>query len=90
MANTASAKKRIRQTVKRQARNQAVRSRYRGFIKNARIGLASGDASSAAEAVHVAVSELDRAASKGIIHRKNASRKKSRLMKQLAALENTK
>jgi len=90
LANKASAKKRIRQTARRQARNQTHRSRYRNYLKSARTQLASGDASAATDAVQTAVSELDRAASKGVIHRKNASRKKSRLMKQLAALDSTK
>lgn len=86
MANTRSAKKRIRQNVKRRARNKAVRTRARTFVNRARLAIAD-DPESAAEAVRQAVSELDRAASKGVIHRNNAARRKRRLMRHLTALE---
>lgn len=90
MANTASAKKRIRQNVKRQERNKALRSRYRGSLNIARTQIESGDVEAAAEAVKAAVSELDRAVSKGVLHQRNASRKKSRLMKKMVALQKAK
>jgi len=90
LANTASAKKRIRQNVKRQERNKALRSRYRGSLNIARTQIESGDVEAAAEAVKAAVSELDRAVSKGVLHQRNASRKKSRLMKKMVALQKAK
>ena len=87
LANTASAKKRIRQNTKRRMRNRIYRSQARTHVRRALIALETNDAESAIEAVERAVSTLDRAASKGVIHRNNAARRKSRLMKRLAALE---
>ncbi len=89
LANTASAKKRIRQNAKRRIRNRIYSSQARTYVKRARIALETNDAESAIDAVRQAVSKLDQAASKGVIHRKNAARRKSRLMKRLAALEET-
>ena len=85
MANTLSAKKRIRQNKKRHQRNQAVRTRTRTYTKRARQAIEAGDISAAEEAVLAATSQLDKAVSKGVIHENNAARRKSRLMKQLAA-----
>jgi small subunit ribosomal protein S20 len=87
LANLASAKKRIRQNEKRRIRNRVYRTRARSFVKHALVAIESGETEAAVEAVHKAVSELDRASSKGVIHRRNAARRKSRLMKHLAALE---
>ena len=86
MANTLSAKKRIRQNEKRRQRNQAVQTRTRTYTKRARQALEAGDVAEAEEAVKAAAAQLDRAASKGVIHENNAARRKSRLMKQLAAV----
>lgn len=86
MANHKSALKRIRQNEKRRIHNRTFRSRARTLVKKARAGIASGDAEAAQEAVRVAVRDLDMAASRGTIHPKNAARRKSRLMKQLAAM----
>ena len=87
MANTASAKKRIRQNVKRRTRNQVARTRARTYIKRARVALEQNSAEVANEAVQLAISEIDRAASKGVIHKRNASRRKSRLMQQLHKMQ---
>jgi len=87
LANTKSAKKRIRQTSRRTARNRTGRSRARTYVKNARTSIESGGSDEAAKNVKVASSELDKAATKGVIHRNNAARRKSRLMKQLAAAQ---
>ena len=89
LPNLPSAKKRMRQNVKRRERNLVFRTRTRSYIKRARIALDSGDTEAASEAIRDAVSQLDRAASKGVIHRNNASRRKSRLMKRLVELEKT-
>lgn len=88
MANHKSALKRIRQTEKRRIRNRTYRNRTRTFVKRARAEITKGDDLELARtATREAVRDLDMLASKGIIHKKNASRRKGRLMKQLAALE---
>ncbi|WP_029215069.1 30S ribosomal protein S20 [Kallotenue papyrolyticum] len=79
MANTKSAKKRVRSDARKRLRNLMVRSRVKTFIRKAEEAIRAGDAS-AAEAVRLACSELDKAATKGVIHRNNAARRKSRLM----------
>ena len=84
MANIRSAKKRMRQNPKRQARNVRIRTRARTYVKLARTSIDGQDPAAATAAVKQAISELDRAASRGVIHRNNASRRKGRLMKQLA------
>ncbi len=84
MANTRSAKKRIRQTARRSTNNRVVRTRARGAVKLAKTALASADPQ-ADKAVRNAVSVLDRAAAKGVIHKNNAARRKRRLAKRLAA-----
>ncbi|MBX3181086.1 MAG: 30S ribosomal protein S20 [Polyangiaceae bacterium] len=86
MANHPSAAKRHRQTEKRTLRNKALRSALRTQLKRARAALASGDSGEAKTAVLAASSFLARAASKGIIHLKNASRTTSRLQSHLAKL----
>lgn len=87
MANNKSALKRIRQNEKRRLHNRQYRTRARTLIKKARSAIESGDKDAAAEATRVAVRDLDLAARRGVIHPRNAARRKSRLMKQLAALE---
>ncbi len=79
MANTASARKRIRQTARRTARNRARLSRMRGFIKKVEAAIAGGDAAVAQEALRAAQPEMQRAAGKGVIHRNTVARKLSRL-----------
>jgi len=83
MPNNAAAEKRMRQEKKRRQRNRMVKSIVKTHITKARQAIASG--ADAQETVRAAVSELDRAAKKGVIHRNNAARRKSRLMKQLNA-----
>ena len=83
MPNNAAAQKRMRQEQKRRLHNRSVKSLVKTQITKAREAFASD--ADAEEAVRVAVSELDRAAKKGVIHRNNAARRKSRLMKQLNA-----
>ena len=68
-------------------RNKVWRTKARTSVKEARIAIDSGDREAAENATRVAIKKLDKAASKGVIHNKNASRRKSRLMKRLAALE---
>ena len=80
MANSRSARKRIRANERKRVRNRTVRSAVRTRITKARRALLGTEMESAPELVLAAVRELDRAAEKGILHRKNASRRKSRLM----------
>jgi small subunit ribosomal protein S20 len=89
MANHRSALKRFQQSEKRRLHNRVYRSRARTFVKKARLAIANGnsDLEAAKEATRAAVRDLDMAASRGTIHPNNAARRKSRLMKQLAALE---
>ena len=87
LANTKSAKKRVRRNARAEARNRVHRSRARTAVKRARAAIADGDVESAEEQVRQAASALDHAASKGVIHKNNASRRKSRLMQQLAELK---
>ena len=87
LANIKSAKKRIRTSERQRVTNLAHRGRARTEVKKARAALASGDVEQAEEAVRTASSYLDRAATKGVIHRNNASRRKGRLAKHLAELK---
>ncbi len=82
MANTKSAKKAIKVQERRRVRNQMVKSKVRTSIKRARAVLEDGSGDATTQVLK-AVSELDKAVSKGIIHRNQAARKKSRLMKKL-------
>lgn len=87
MANKKSAIKRIKQNEKRRLRNRVFRGGARTAVKKARLALESGNVEEAKAATMAAVSALDKAAEKKIIHANNASRRKGRLMKQLAQLE---
>jgi small subunit ribosomal protein S20 len=82
LANIHSAIKRIRSSRRRAVRNQAARNRARHAVKDARIAIDSGD--NVAVKVNEAASALDKAAEKGVIHKRNAARRKSRLMKAAA------
>ncbi|MBI4927283.1 MAG: 30S ribosomal protein S20 [Anaerolineae bacterium] len=86
MANIKSQIKRNRQNEKRRVRNRVFRGQARTFVAKARTALETGTGEDTKAAVLEAVSALDRAATKGVIHKNNAARRKSRLMKRLAAL----
>ncbi|MEE2787189.1 MAG: 30S ribosomal protein S20 [Myxococcota bacterium] len=79
MANHKSALKRIRQTVKRRARNRHILTTMRTHLKRVRAAIDAGDVDAATSALAPATQALAKAASKGVIHRKQASRKISRL-----------
>ena len=81
MANTRSAEKRNRQTQKRRARNVQVRSGLKSAVKKAREALTHTDPAALKDAVQVALRTLDKAASKGSIHKNAAARRISRLAK---------
>jgi len=84
LANTASAEKRNRQAQKRRARNVGVRTGVKGAVKKVREALEKGDGAGAKAALHVAEKALDRAASKGVLHKNAASRRISRLAHAVA------
>ena len=87
MANHKSAWKRIRQTEKRRIHNRDYRNRARTLIKKARSAIGGQNIEDAREATRKAVRDLDMLARRGVVHKRNAARRKSRLMKQLAQLE---
>ena len=86
MANTKSAKKDIKVSEANRARNRSVKSLCRSSVTKAEKLIADGNVEGAKAAVGSAVSTLDRAAEKGIIHPNNAARRKSRLMDKLNAV----
>ena len=86
MANTDSARKRIRQTRRRTLRNQARKSRMRTFIKKVEAAIAGGNKEAANEALRTAQPEIQRAAAKGVTHHNTAARKLSRLSARIKAL----
>ncbi len=81
MANKKSAEKRARQALKAYDRNRWYRSRARTFVKRTRTLIAAGDLPGAEDGLRRACQALDKAAQKGVIHRNNAARRKSRLVK---------
>ena len=84
MANTKSAIKRIRTSEKRRQRNRAVRSRVRSLLKTARTAVIT-PGEDARVAVLQAIRTLDKAVTKGVVHRNTAARKKSALARRLNA-----
>jgi len=82
--------KRNRQNLKRRDQNRVYRGSARTCVKNTRLAIEAGNVEEARENAKLAFMALDRAAAKGVIHKNNASRRKSRLMKQLSTLENSK
>ena len=79
MANTKSAEKRARQSLKRNERNRAIKSQVRTKLRAAREAIATGDAAKITPAVAAATSALSRAGSKGTLHDNNVSRRVGRL-----------
>jgi small subunit ribosomal protein S20 len=86
MANTRSALKRIRTSEKRRVRNMAVRTGVRTAVKTTRTALTGSNVQEARESLARAVQLLDKAVTKGVVHKNAAARKKSRLTRQLNAL----
>ncbi len=86
MANIKSAQKRIRQSLKRRARNRAHRSQMKGAIKQLRVAVDSGDAKLAAELLRKALSVGESTAQRGVIHANTAARTKARLAKAVNGL----
>jgi small subunit ribosomal protein S20 len=86
MANTSSARKAARKIARRTEVNKARRSRVRGAVRQVEEAIAAGDRNKALEALKTAEPQLMKAAQSGQVHRNTASRKVSRLNKQIAKL----
>jgi small subunit ribosomal protein S20 len=86
MANTSSAKKITRKNLRRTEVNQARRSRMRASVRKVEEAIAGGDPKVAQAALQAAEPQLMRAARRGVVHKNTASRKVSRLTKQIAKL----
>jgi len=82
LANIKSAIKRIRSSARKRARNKPVRTALKTYVRSAQVQIVGGSDTSA-EAVVRAISALDKAANKGIIHKNQAARRKARLMTKL-------
>jgi len=89
LANTESAKKRIRQTEKRTDRNKHYRASARTYVKKVRRLIAENKLDEAEVAARDAYKTLDKAARKNVVHPSNAARRKGRLMAALAAARET-
>jgi small subunit ribosomal protein S20 len=86
LANSKSAEKRIRVSERRRMRNKPLRTQTRTYVKKAEAAIATDDQTAAAAEVLAAISKLDSVASKGVIHKNNAARRKSRLMAKYNAM----
>ena len=86
MANIKSAKKRILVNETKAARNKAIRSKVKTCIKKVEAAVAAGDKAAAQAALTVAIAEIDKAATKGVYHKNNASRKVSRVTKAVNSI----
>ncbi len=88
MANSRSARKRIRSSERKHLRNRAVKSAVRTKVIKARHALLEEGGATGDAELHAAIRALDRAAEKGVLHRNNARRRKSRLASMAARLTN--
>jgi small subunit ribosomal protein S20 len=86
VANIKSQIKRINTNKKAQERNKAVKSQLKTVVRATREAVAAGDADKASKALALAGKRLDKAVSKGVIHRNQAANRKSALAKQVSAL----
>ncbi len=86
MANTASAKKRIRQAARATERNRARKARMRTFVKKVEEAIDGGDRAAAQAAIRAAQPEMQRAAGKGVVHPNRVARKLSRLSARIRGL----
>ena len=84
MANIKSQKKRILTNEKRRLRNKAVKSELKTYVRKTREAVAAGDVETAEAALRVATRKLDKAVSKGVIHKNQAANRKSKLAVQVA------
>ncbi|MBD3689105.1 30S ribosomal protein S20 [Nanchangia anserum] len=87
MANIKSQKKRIKTNEKRRQRNRSVKSELRTFVRKTREAIEGGDKQLAEDALRVVSRKLDKAVSKGIIHRNQAANRKSKLAHQVNKMD---
>lgn len=87
MANIKSQKKRIKTAEKARVRNQAVRSELKTYVKKVRVAVENGDTEEAQKVARIANRKLDKAASKGIIHKNQAAERKSGVQKLVNTLQ---
>lgn len=86
MANIKSQIKRIRTNEKRRQRNQAVKSELKTYVRKTRELVEAGDKEGAAQALAAASRKLDKAVSKGVIHRNQAANRKSKLARRVNSM----
>ena len=86
MANSAGSRKRARQAVKRNKHNSQIRAKVRTFVKKVAYAIAAGDKKEAVRGFASMQKNVDQAVSKGLIHKNQAARKKSRLSTQIKTL----
>ena len=86
MANSAGSKKRARQAVKRNKHNSQIRAKVRTFIKKVSYAIDAGDKKEATSGFTEMQKKVDQAVSKGLMHKNQAARKKSRIIAQIKAL----
>ena len=86
MANIKSAKKRILVNETKAARNKAIRSKVKTMVKKVEAAVAAGDKAAAQAALTVAITEIEKAATKGVYHKNNAARKVSRVTKAVNSI----
>ena len=86
LANIKSAKKRVITNQVRAERNKAIKSRVKTYVKKVDAAVAAGDKAAAQASLLVAISEIDKATSKGVYHKNTASRKVSRISKAVNAM----
>ena len=86
MANIKSAKKRILVAETKAARNKAIRSKVKTYVKKVEAAITAGDKAAAQAALIAATREIDKATTKGVYHKNTASRKVSRLSKAVNAM----
>ena len=87
MPNIKSQIKRVRTNENQRMRNKDIKTSLKTDIKKFETAIAAGDAADASEKFSVASRSLDKAASKGVIHKNNAANKKSRMSKSLAGIQ---
>lgn len=87
MANKRSSKKDLRRTAKRRERNQSVKSALKTYVKRVRQAVGEGDAAKTKTALTTVVSAMDKAVERGIIHKNQAARRKSRIAKAANAAQ---
>ncbi len=87
MPNTASAKKRLRQSIERRARNRSAKTGIRTLVKKVRESIAAKDVAKSEAEFGTLVKKLDRAAGKNVIHANSVARTKSRLSKAIKGIK---